>query len=258
MSADDHTYAAETSGRLSTRRLLADDGWAVLAATAATVTLELAVLFLARACTGELYAVLAALAVGAVWIALACPVLAAGGKTWLSAMLRGGIVADASAVMLVVVWLSSPHVAFAAAVKIYCIYAASALLGIAAVSCARTTAARYAAAVAAAVAIMLALTTPFWVGGILKAAGPEAARTIAAAAVRVNPFYSVTAAVFETANFAWNEAPIMYTRIQQIHDYATAAPRWYSAPAIHATLAALLAATNLLRRQEHSSGAGQA
>ncbi len=235
------------------RRLLARDGWAVLAAAAATVAMQLGVYFAVRGEAGELPATLACLAAGAVWIALAAPILAAGGQSGLSSLLRGGIVADASAVTLIVLWLLSPHVVFVAAVKIYCIYAASALFGVAAVGCARTAAGKYTAAVIAAVVMMLALATPFWTGGILKAAAQQFRPAVAAVAVRVNPFYSITSAIFDKANFVWNEARIMYGSIQQIQDYATSAPRWYSSAAVHATLAAILAATNLLRAKSTPS-----
>jgi hypothetical protein len=247
MLAENQWQTAEQPAPLSTRSILARDGWAVLAATIATAAIELSAFFWARVLVGDLYATLGALAGGAVWVALASPVLAAGGKTWVSIMLRGGIIADASAVLLIVLWLVSPYVDLAAAAKIYCIYAASALLAVAAVSCARTTAGRYIAAVIAASAIMLAISTPFWVGGMLKAAGQDVRTALAAAAVRVNPFYSITAAVFDHAKFAWNEAKVLYDRVQEIQVYASASPRWYSAAAIHATLAALLAATNLVR-----------
>jgi len=210
------------------------------------MAVELGAFFAARPAVGNLHATLGALAIGAAWVAVTCPALAAGGKNWLAAMLRGGIVADASALSLLVIWLVSPCVTLLAAIEIYAIYAASALLGIAVVSCARTPAGRYAAAAIAAAAVMLTLATPFWMGGILKAAGQGTRPAIAAAAVRVNPFYSITAAVFDNTSFAWNEAKIMYGKIQQIQDYASAAPRWYSAAAVHGAAAAMLAAICLI------------
>ena len=231
------------------REILARDAPAMLAAAIATIALLLGVFFLTRARTGEPNASLAALAAGAAWVALAGSVLAAGGRTWLPAVLRGGIVADASGVALVVIWLLSPHVTFVAAIKIYCIYTACALLGVAAVCCARTAAGKYAAAVLAAAAIMLVLASPFWAGGIVRAAGRNAGPAIAAAAVHANPFYSITAAVFEQTHFSWNTAPVMYNEVQQI---GSPAPRWYSAAAIHATAAVLLAAIALMRQPERS------
>jgi len=247
-----------SSGRATLRGALARDWRAMTAASAFTVAIQLSVFFLARPAAGERGAVLACLAAGAVWVALAGACLAAGGDNWLSMLLRGGIVADASAVSLLVVWLVSDCVGLRAAAEIYVIYAGSALLGVAAAAGGRTGFGRSAAAICAAVVMMLALAGPFWIGGILKAADHDTAKQIAAAAVRVNPFYSITAAVYEKTGFAWNEAKVMYDRVRQIQDYASASPRWYSAPAIHAAAAALLAAISLARRPRRPSRRRQA
>ena len=110
------------------RRIIARDGWAVGAAAAATIGVEVGVYVLAlSAGAPRLHAALATLAVATLWTALAAPVLAAEAADGLGAVLRAGIVADASAVALIVLWLSCPQVGLLGAVKIYCILAAMTL-----------------------------------------------------------------------------------------------------------------------------------
>jgi hypothetical protein len=236
------------------RETLARDGPAALAASLATVAVELGVYFAVRAATGELFGALACLAASAVWVAAAAPAFAADARGTLGALLRGGIVADASAVALIVLWVASPYVSLLAAVEVYLIYAAMALLAVAAVRAARSRTGRCAAAVLAAAAMMLALATPFWMGGLLRASAPPVRDWLLSAAVKVNGFYSITAAVFDRAHFVWDEARFMYGRVQQMHDYVAPSARWYSAAAVHAVAAALLAATHLVRRRRASGG----
>ena len=167
----------------------------------------------------------------------------------MGAILRGGIVADAVGIGLLVLWLASDQLTFAAAVKVYLIMAAETLVGVAAVCCARGASARRLAAVLAACGLALALATPFWIGGLLHAAGRQTAQLLAFLSVRVNPFYAVTAAVFDRIGFAWDQAPFMYARVQQINDYASASPTWHSTALIHLAASALLAGVALIRGQ---------
>jgi hypothetical protein len=225
------------------RVLLARDGRAVVAAAAATLLVELGVYLLAGLVgTATSRAPLAALAAATLWVALAGPVLAASARTSLSAVLRGGTVADASALALIVLWLSSADVTFLAAVKIYCALAAMALAAVAATRLARSGAGRYALAVAAAGTLVLGLASPFWIGGPMRAAGPRAAETLAAVAVYANPFYAITAAVSQEAGFVWHQADVLY-RWTRLGDYAAAPPAcWYASVVIHLAAALVLGA----------------
>lgn len=261
------------------RDLLRRDGRPALAAALATMAVELGVFLGAVACGIDgRQSVMASLAAGVVWVSLAAPAMAAGSNTGLGALLRGGIVADASAVLLIVLWLATPYVSFLAAVKIYCIYAALALAGIAAVRCARAPSARFTLAAVAAIAFMTALASPFWAGGAVHAAeasGSVIARSvffISAAAspswpgppppttgridsaivtstvVHANPFYCIWSVLADRMPYAWHQAPVMY-RITYLGNYAAvpAAP-WYAAVRIYIYVAGILAVTNLLRR----------
>ena len=95
--------------------------------------------------------------------------------------------------------------------------------------------------------LLAALATPFWIGGTLAAAGELTAGHVVAAAVYANPFYAVTSAVVHQTQFVWHQAPWMY-RITRIGDYAAPPPvPWYSAAVLYGSLAAVLAAAQVLR-----------
>ena len=241
--------AALPSGAV--RRVLARDGWCMLAAGLATLAAEIGTYLLGvLGGAGQEQAALASLAVAAVLLALACPVLAASGKDGVASLLRAAAVADASAVTLIVLWLSAPFVTFLGAAKAYCTFAAVALLSASVVRWAPRPAARYAVAVATAIVLLAALATPFWIGGLLEAVTDASARTITACAVHANPFYSITAAIVEQTEFVWHQHAVMlYRHVDKIGHFHAPALRWYSAPLIYGSLAGLLAAARLLRRR---------
>jgi len=226
----------------SVRQLLAENGWAVASAAIATIAVEMGVFVAGLAWRmPRLHAALAALAVCVLWTALAAPVLAAFGRTAMAALLRGGIVADASLASLLVLWAACDEMTFPAALKIYCILAAVALAGIAATRLARTPAGRCACAVAASAVLLAALASPFWIGGAIHGQPRATAEGVAAAAVYANPFYAATACLTETARFVWHQAPVMY-RITRIGDYAAAPPLlWYPAAIVYLSAAGVLA-----------------
>jgi len=236
------------------RRLLVRDGWPAAGLAAATVAVELGVYGLGRAGgAGPLGATLATLAAAAVWAAVAAPICAAGARTALGALLRGCVVADASAVTLLTLWRIAadgqgrPYLTLPAAVKVYLILAAMALAAVAAVRCARTRAGRAAMAVLAAAVGMAALATPLWVNGLLAWAPRQYADTLAAWAVLANPFYSITSAVAERTGFTWHSAPILYG-ITRIGDSVAPPPAaWYAAAWRYAVVAAILAAVAWFR-----------
>lgn len=227
----------------------------MLAAVAATLAVELGLYLAARlAGAGPRDATVATLAATAVWVALACPVLAAGAKGAISALLRGGIVADASAVALLVLWAvgrlapgEGECLSFLAAVEIYCIVLAMALVGVAGARCGRTPTGRYVAGVVAAVAMTALLATPFWITGPALAVEGAARRLVVSAAVFFNPFYSMTSAVADRVRFVWHHTGAVYD-LSALSDFGAPPVPWYSAVAIYLPLAGILAATHLIRR----------
>ena len=237
-------------GPKTVRDLLARDGWPAASAATATLVVELSAYLCARAFavpTPE--ALVACLAVTAIWVALAAPVFCAGGATTIGAALRGLSVVDASAIALLLVWLAArPYLTFLATAKIYCVLAATGLASWAIVDCAQRTAQRYVLAVFIAVVSFVVLAGPFWIGGVLNASSPETARVATAVTVHANPFYAMVAALPAETPFVWHLSDMMYGRTR-IGEYTPAPePRWYAAAAIYASLAGIAVAAGLLYR----------
>jgi len=250
MNADEPNDSGPPGG---TPGILRRNGWALLAATAVTIGVELGMYWLAMGLgVGARQAVLATLAVSVLWVALAAGALAAGSDGGWGMLLRGGIVADASAVSLAVLAVASPYVTLLAAAQVYCTLAAMALFSTAVVACAAGRGARLTAAAATAVVLMAALSTPLWIGGALRAEA-SVAGPIASTAALVNPFYSVTSAVVEQTHFVWHQARVMY-QITWLGDLAAPAPvPWYAAAIVYGVPAALLwGLRRVLRGFKHS------
>jgi len=231
------------------------DGKQALAVACATLAVELGAYAGAMAAgANQRDATLAALATATVWVALAAGAMAAGARDALGALLRGGVVADASAVTLLALWLAGPYLTFVAVVKVYCLLACMALAGAAAAHLPARPAGRSAAAIVAAIAFLALLTTPLWCGGLLTAMEGSARETAVRWAVAVNPFYGVTAAVVERTGFVWHYGAVMY-HLTPIGDYAAPPPMpWYASAWRVALVAVLLALAKLAiarRRARH-------
>ena len=215
-------------------------GWVVIGATLATVAVELGVYGAARMRGApESSSVLAALAAAVVWVVLAAPALASGPSGHLGGYVRGLTVADASAAALLVLWLvAGSSVTFAAAAQVYCTLAAVALAGVAVVRCARSAMWRSTLAVVVSSVFMAALTTPLWIGGLMKATDGPVRRAVVAVAVYANPFYSITTALSERTGFVWHLSGVMYG-LTRIGSFSPAPePPWYAATVIYLCVAA--------------------
>ncbi len=250
MSEDQASSARETRRQGFLRSLLARHGAPVLAAAGATLAIVLGLYGLGLwAGAGDRMALLASLAGATLWVALASPALAGGAEDGLGAVLRGGVTADAAAVALMVLCGLSPRLGFIPALEVYCTLAAVSLAGVAASRLASRRAGRMAAGVTAATLLALALSTPFWIGGLLQAVGTDAQRQVALLAVYGNPFYSVASAVAADADFAWQQSGVLY-RITRLGDYVPVpACPWYAATVIYGLLAGILAAGGVLARK---------
>lgn len=262
MTNSDQTSAPPPDAPRPIRELLRRDGPAMLGATVATLAVVLGVYLAGRAAgAGPPDATVASLAAGTLWLALASPILAAGGSGALSALVRGGIVADASGLALLVLWLlrrfshaGGPCLTFLAAVEIYCTFVAIALVQVAAARCPRSPAWRYAAAILAAAIMAALLATPFWVTGPAGMAAPRTRPAIAAAAVYLNPFYSVTSAVVEQTGIVWHQRGALYDLSGLFEHHAPPPVPWYTAAVLYSLLAGILAATHLVRRPAPAAG----
>lgn len=235
---------------LSVGGYLKRDGKAMILAASVTVCLELGVYFAARiAGAGQLGATLGALAASVLWVALAAGPLAASGEDFPASLLRGGIVADASAVSLVVLWLVSPYVSILACLQAYCALAAMAIFAVALVRLGRSRAQKRAMGLAAGLILAMAIATPFWTGGLLAGANHQTAQTLVDWAVSVNPFYSVCVSVAQRTGFVWHQAPLLY-RITRIGDYVSPVPpNWYDSPVVFAVGAIIAGLVGILIRK---------
>ncbi len=191
--------------------------------------------------SGRRFAALAAVGSAVLWTALAAPVLAAGAKSWLGALLRGGAVADASLVSLLVLWLLTPSEApgaipFVAVWKMYCMLVVVALAGVAFTRLGGSESRRYALGVVAAAVGVMMLATPFWMEGMLQDASYEAAQQMAAVAEWWNPFYSLAAAM----EFSWHYAPRMYNITGIGEDIPGPRVYWYTVVVRWGMVAAVL------------------
>jgi hypothetical protein len=245
VAAPETNKMSERPSKGAFRGLLARDGGALLAAGGATLAVEFAAWLLGRQAGGH-YGTVGSLAVMTIWVVLAAPALSAGSRDLLGGLLRGGIVVDASAVLLVFLSATSPFMTFAGACKTYCILAAAGLFGVAVVRFFRSAVSRLAAAVVVSFLLMAALATPFWTGRLLELRG-EAGHAAACAAVWLNPFFSVLSSLPEGTPFVWQQQLLMYD-ITRIGDYQAApATPWYMAVAVYGGLALLAAVARAAR-----------
>ena len=237
--------------------MLARNGWAMGGIAAMTILVEGGAYAAGRVLgIGPMSSALAALASAVVWTALAAPIAAAGGRNRLDALLRGGMVADASAVVLLALWLvarngqtGEPYVTLSAAAKIYCTLAAMALLAVAGVTCSRSVAGRHILAVALAVMFMLLLTSLLWAGVPLAAVDSPVARArIAGVTLWINPFCSVAAAIVGETDFTWYRYGWMYNHTPVVN-YPKADPSWYAAALMCLCAAGIVLCVGVLRRR---------
>ena len=241
------------------RELFARDGWAVLFFALSTIVVELGTFGVALAAGANLLgATMACLAACVVWLALASAVFAASGRDTLGSLVRGGIVADASGVVLLTLWLvcarhaeenAPSYVTLLGAVKIYAVLAAMALLSVAAVRVPSREPTRYVAAVIVSVLMAAACAGPFWSGGLLRLVEEPARQQLVRQLVYWNPFYCVLDAVVRQTGVVWHQLPVLY-RITRIGDYVAAPPPvWHAAAWRFALLAAILSAGKFISRR---------
>ena len=184
-------------------------------------------------------ATIATLILSTLLVSLIAPVLAATAGSMLSALLRAGLVADATLVTLLVLrhfWnAAAPDqpMTFVSVLQAYCTFAAVVVFAAGLVSLASSRWARHALAVAAAAVLILALASPLWVGGSIAATEGNTRAVVASAAIWVNPFYSVASSTMDSLGYVAHQEGAMY-RLTLIGDYVPAplCP-WWMATAIY-------------------------
>lgn len=195
------------------------------------------------------HALTAALGVSVLWVALACPVLAAQPDPLSPALLRSACALDAVVPAMLALWAIEPAAAFAGLARSYLALAAVALAGMAAARCARTAAGRLALAVAAATLLAALLAAPFAVGGLMRALPTESARAVLTWLYHANPFVSITMALHEQTHVVWPTTGWLYW-VSDSGSYPAPAPSpWYACPLLFLTAALLLSVVAFLRRR---------
>lgn len=242
------SVSAARSALLDRRFLRRRDGKTMLLAAGGTILLELGVFFLVRRLGRPVYeAVVVFLAMASLWLSLASPALAASGRGILSSLLRGGIVADATGLCVLILWLATPCVRFWGAIQIYCLAWSMALVGIAAVWIARKPVGRLIACVTTAMLFALALTSLLWLGAWIGPAPGSWDTSLATWAVGINPFCAMTGVVARDVHFVWHEWGRMYTWTP-VGEYAMPAPtEWYETCLLYLTLVVGFVCITLLR-----------
>ena len=222
-----------------------------LAIVAVTLAAEMGGFFLAYGSGLGLRSVaVAALMTAAVWTALAAPIFGAGACGALRSLIRAGLVADATFLTLLVIWVwwnrhpsqtgQPGEMTFTAILKVYCTFAAMTVLAAGAVNCPRRAAGRYIVAVIVAACMMLALASPLWAGGLIAATDGAARAPVADMAVWLNPFYSITTPLIDSLNYVIHQEGVMY-QLTLIGDYVPApACPWFTVIAIYLPLGILL------------------
>ncbi len=230
------------------RTLLKRDGWAVVGIVLATAVVQLGVFLIPQAYGVPARRLLpASLIIAGVWVALASAIFAAGPSNAISGFLRGGVVADATAVLLIVLWLSMPEITFVAAVKLYFIYASVALCSIAASRCASSRRFRYLWAVVTGTVLTAVQGGLFWLPGLLQLAPSGSKSALAGIGLRANPLYGVFSAIAEGSGFVWHYAEVMYRITPLGEDIAVPPVQWYEPMAVHLAVAGVLGFVWLLR-----------
>jgi hypothetical protein len=197
----------------------------------------------------------ASLIIAGVWVALASAIFAAGPRSTLSGLLRGGCVVDATAVLLIVLWLRTPQVTFASAAKLYCIYASVALCSISAARCAATPRFRYLGAVFTGAMLTAMQGSLFWLPGLLQLAPSGYKSALAGAGLRANPLYGVFSATANESRFVWHYADAVMYRITPLGEDIVVPPvQWYEPMTIYLIIAGVLTFAVVLRSRSVRSG----
>lgn len=219
--SDSHVGVASGCGRLRPdESVLRRNVYAMLIAAVITVAVQLGTYF---AASGAVVTLLVSL----LWVVIAAPVFAAGGRTVADGLLRGGTVVDAGIVVLIVLVATGPAVGAIGAIKIYLIWCSLALAGCSVAMLGRNVAGRH---ILAAVAVLLVLAVaagPFWANGIIMAAEPPRREQIAFGVRAANPVFAVSECLADDVKFVWNERPILYEYTVLGRDAPGVAAAWY-------------------------------
>ena len=186
------------------------------------------------------HSLLAALGVSVLWCVISPGAISTGGRGLMWTFVRGGIIADSTAVSMLVLWIigygASGGIDFLGVVKIYCICVPLVLVSVGCVAIAKTPVGRAAAALIAVFLLSLALASPLLVNPWIVDGGPYA-ETLGSWAVRINPFFAVCDAVVMQTGFIWRQGELMYEWSQLGEAVIPPPVEWYQTALLYAGIA---------------------
>ncbi len=214
---------------------------AMLVAAGATVAVQLVTFVLAAGTLSPAGAVITTLLVSLLWVVIAAPVFAAGGRTILDGLLRGGAVLDSSIVVLIVlVTAGGGAVGPLGAVKIYLIWCSLVLAGCSVVFLARRLASRHILAGVVIIILLVVAAGPFWTNTLILSAGPVWQGRIAFVVRAFNPVFATAGCLDDSDAFVWNESPVLYEYTVLGRHVPSGAVAWYFTVGAWAVIAALI------------------
>ena len=238
----------DASARHPGRGLLGRNIRAVLTAAAITLAVQLGTFYAARAFMPVGTADVLTALLSALWVIIAAPVFAAGGRGLGDGLIRGAAVADSGAVVLIVLAAAGDAFGFRGVLGLYLIWMSIALAESALVCLARRPASRHVVAAAAAAGVLAISAAPFWANSaVLAARGPWrlwACRAIVAA----NPVFATSQCLSGDVEFIWNERPILYEHGVLGRDVPRPVIGWHVTAIAYALAAAGLAGVAVIRR----------
>ena len=232
----------ESDNHVGVATVLRRNALAMLIAAGATVAVQLGTYFI----FGEI-AMTLLVALG--WVVVAASVFAAGGRSVIDALLRGGAVIDASAVVLIVS-AAGPALGPVGAIKIYLIFCSVALAGCSLVLLGRNVISRHILSVVAVSLILVVAAGPFWVNGIITSASAPWRERVAFGVRACNPVFSTIECLDVGYGFVWNERPILYEHTVLGRDVPIRATAWYVTVGVYSVFAFAVGAVTVVRRRE--------
>lgn len=232
----------ESSNHVGVAAVLRQNLLAMLIAAGATVVVQLGTYFI----VGE---VAPALLVALLWVVIAAPVFAAGGRSIIDALLRGGAVIDASVVVLIVSASAGPELGPVGAIKIYLIFCSVALAGCSLVLLGRNVTSRHILSVVAVLLILALAAGPFWANGIITSVSAPWRGRIAFGVRACNPVFSTIKCLNVGYGFVWNEKSILYEHTVLGHDVPDQSAGWYVTAGVYGIFAFIVGAIATVRRR---------
>ena len=193
---------------------------------------------------------LAALGVSVLWCVIAPGSVSVGGRGLMSTFVRGGVIADTTAISMLVLWIvgcgEPGGIDFLGVVKIYCICVPLVLTSVGCVAIAKSPVGRSVAVLIAVSVLFVTLASPLLINPWIVNGGSHT-ETLGAWAVRINPFFAVCDAVVVQTGFIWRQGELMYEWSQLGETVIPPPIEWYQTALLYAGVALTLWVVALIR-----------